>query len=93
MAVCGERRGAAPPTLPIAVPRRQEHTLTPALVGALRVHTKLVGSTAGSLRAAFINVCEEARRVGTSIPISLTGKLRPWLLGKDLPGLKECGLR
>lgn len=85
------KASAAPPTLPTAVPRRQEQTLTPALVGALRVHTKLVGSTAGSLRAAFINVCEEAGRVETSVPISLTGKLRPGWLGKDLPGLKECG--
>jgi len=79
------------PNPPHSCPQRQEQTLTPALVGALRVHTKLVSSTAGSLRAAFINVCEEAGRVGTSIPISLTGKLRPWLLGKDLPRLKECG--
>lgn len=64
----------------------QELTLTPALIGALRVHAELVGSTAGSLCATLINVCKGASRVGISIPLALRGKLRPGLLGMNLPG-------
>lgn len=76
---------------PPHTPTPQERTVTSALIGALRVHAELVGSTAGSLCATLINVCKEAGRVGISIPISLTGKLRPGLLGMDLPRLKQCG--
>lgn len=55
--------------------------LTSALIGALRVYTELIGSTAGSLCATLVDVCREAGRAGVSVPIALTGKPRPGLLG------------
>lgn len=74
--------------LPSMSPPPQERTLTSALIGALCVHTELVSSTAGSLCATLIDICREADRVGISVPSSLTGKLRPGLLGNGLPRLK-----
>ena len=75
-------KGMEQPLLPFPHSFLTESALTSALIGALCVHTELVGSTAGSFRATLIDVCRETGRIRISIPIALTGKLRPRLLGK-----------
>lgn len=71
--------------------------LTSALIGALRVYTELIGSTAGSLCATLVDVCREAGRAGVSVPIALTGKPGQDCWGMDLPmlkgGARDCRLR
>lgn len=59
----GNRRGAAPPTFPTSPPL-QEWSLTSALIGALRVHAELVGSTVGSLCATLVNIYRKAGKMG-----------------------------
>lgn len=85
--IWGERHGAALPTLPTPSPTGL--ALTSALIGALCVHTELVGSTAGSLCATLVDVCREAGRAGISIPIALAGKPRQGCWGTDLPTLRR----
>lgn len=67
--------------------------LTSALIGALCVHTELVGSTAGSLCATLVNVCREAGRAGVSVSTALAGKPRPGLLGNRPAPTQTVGQR
>lgn len=84
-----EAKGMEQHFLPSPPPSPTGLALTSALIGALCVHTELVGSTAGLLCATLVDVCREAGRAGISIPIALAGKPRQGCWGMDLPTLRH----